>query len=77
MLIVYAIMAIVIVLISYSWVSYITDTHTKYPDYKGDFRGFDFDDFKENEIHFEDVFNAEKKESLKKFISEHKNIKND
>ena len=50
MLIVYVTMAIVVVLLSYFWVSCITDTHKKYPDYKGDFRGFDFEDNSEWDV---------------------------
>ena len=61
------------------WVEGIDSMHKNYPDYKGDdLFGEDPLDEKDSEIHFEDVFNEEKKENLKKFISEHKkNIKND
>ena len=37
-------MAIVVVLVSYFWVNGIVNMHEKHSDYKGDFRGFDFDD---------------------------------
>jgi hypothetical protein len=61
------------------WVEGIDSMHKNYPDYKGDdLFGEDTLDEKDSEIHFEDVFNEEKKENLKKFISEHKkNIEND
>ena len=52
MLIVYVTMAIVVVLLSYFWVSCITDTHKKYPNYKGEeFNGgFNFDDNSEWDV---------------------------
>jgi len=57
------------------WVEGIDSMNKNYPDYKGEDL---FGEDEEKEIHFEDVFNEEKKEELKKFISEHKkNIKND
>ena len=61
------------------WVSAIDYMKENYPDYKGeDLFGEDTLDENNSEIKFEDVFNEEKKESLKKFISEHKkNIEKD
>ena len=61
------------------WVSAIDYMKENYPDYKGeDLFGEDLLDEKGSEIKFEDVFNKEKKENLKKFISEHKkNIEKD
>jgi hypothetical protein len=57
------------------WVEGIDSMNKNYPDYKGEDL---FGEDEEKEIHFEDVFNEEKKEDLKKFISDHKkNIKND
>jgi len=57
------------------WVEGIDSMNKNYPDYKGEDL---FGEDEEKEIHFEDVFNEEKKEELKKFIYEHKkNIKND
>ena len=57
------------------WVEGIDSMNKNYPDYKGEDL---FGEDEEKEIHFEDVFNEEKKEKLKNFISEHKkNIKND
>jgi hypothetical protein len=50
MLIVYVTMAIVVVLVSYFWVNAITNMHEKHSDYKGDFRGFDFDDNSEWDV---------------------------
>lgn len=44
MLIIYVTIAIVVFLISYFWVSGIDNMHKKYPDYKGNQDGFDFDD---------------------------------
>ena len=41
---VYLAMFIAVVIISILWVNGITSMHEKYPDYKGDFRGFNFDD---------------------------------
>ena len=43
-------MAIVVVLVSYFWVNAITNMHEKHSDYKGDFRGFDFDDNSEWDV---------------------------
>ena len=61
------------------WVSAIDYMKENHPDYKGeDLFGEDTLDETNSEIKFEDVFNKEKKESLKKFISEHKkNIEKD
>ena len=57
------------------WVEGIDSMHKNHPDYKGEDL---FGEDEEKEIHFEDVFNEEKKEGLKKFISEHKkNIEKD
>ena len=57
------------------WVEGIDSMNKNYPDYKGEDL---FGEDEEKEIHFEDVFNEEKKENLKKFISEHKkNIEKD
>lgn len=50
MLIVYVTMAIVVAAISTLWVNGITNMHEKYPDYKGDFRGFDFEDNSEWDV---------------------------
>jgi hypothetical protein len=65
--------ALAVIITAFLWVSGIDYMKENHPDYKGeDLFG------EENEIHFKDVFNAEKREDLKKFISEHKkNIKND
>jgi hypothetical protein len=41
---VYGFMVIVIIGIVGIWVKSISDNHEEYPDYKGDCRGFDFDD---------------------------------
>jgi hypothetical protein len=61
------------------WVNGIDYMKNEFPDYKGeDLFGEDPLDEKDSEIKFEDVFNEEKKENLKKFISEHKkNIEKD
>ena len=61
------------------WVNGIDYMKNEFPDYKGeDLFGEDPLDEKDSEIKFEDVFNEEKKEKLKKFISEHKkNIEKD
>lgn len=57
------------------WVEGIDSMNKNYPDYKGEDL---FGEDEEKEIHFEDVFNEEKKEELKNFISEHKkNIEKD
>lgn len=72
---VYSCIAVSVIILSILWVSRIDYMRKNHPDYKGeDLFGKD----EEKEIHFEDVFNKEKKEGLKKFISEHKkNIEND
>ena len=50
MWIVYVIMFLLVIVVSLLWVSGITSTHKKYPDYKGDFRGFDFEDSSEWDV---------------------------
>jgi len=45
---VYGVMFLVVVVISVFWVRGITDMHEKHPNYKGDGKGFDFDDKKED-----------------------------
>ncbi len=61
------------------WVQGIDYMKENYPDYRGeDLFGEDISTEISNEIHPEEIWNDEKKESLKKFISEHKkNIKKD
>jgi hypothetical protein len=73
------IVAIALVGVVFLWVSAIDYMKETYPDYKGeDLFGEDPLDENTSEIKFEDVFGDEKKENLKKFISEHKkNIKKD
>jgi len=41
---VYSCIAVAVIIVSVLWVSGIDYMHKNYPDYKGDFRGFDFDD---------------------------------
>jgi hypothetical protein len=58
------------------WVSAIDYMKETYPDYKGeDLFGEDISTEISNEIHPEEIWNDEKKENLKKFISEHKKNK--
>ena len=49
MLEVYGLMVFVIIGLSSIWVKGIGDIHEKHPDYKGNGKGFDFDDKKEEE----------------------------
>ena len=44
MWIVYVIMFLLVIVVSLLWVSGITSTHKKHPDYKGRGNGFNFDD---------------------------------
>jgi hypothetical protein len=73
------IISVALIGVVFLWVSAIDYMKENYPDYKGeDLFGEDPLDEKGSEIKFEDVFNEEKKENLKKFISEHKkNIEKD
>ena len=73
------IISVALIGVVFLWVSAIDYMKENYPDYKGeDLFGEDLLDEKGSEIKFEDVFNKEKKENLKKFISEHKkNIEKD
>ena len=73
------IVSVALIGVVFLWVSAIDYMKENYPDYKGeDLFGEDLLDEKGSEIKFENVFNEEKKENLKKFISEHKkNIEND
>jgi hypothetical protein len=61
------------------WVKGIDQMHIDHPDYKGeDLFGEDTSTEISSEIHPEEIWNDEKKENLKKFISEHKkNIEKD
>ena len=73
--ILFCIVGIVSIVTVFLWVSGIDYMKENHPDYKGEDL---FGEDEEKEIHFEDVFNEEKKEGLKKFISEHKkNIEKD
>jgi len=76
---VYCIVAVAFIVTVALWVNGIDYMKNEFPDYKGeDLFGEDPLDEKDSEIKFEDVFNEEKKENLKKFISEHKkNIEKD
>jgi hypothetical protein len=73
------IISVALIGVVFLWVSAIDYMKENYPDYKGeDLFGEDLLDEKGSEIKFENVFNEEKKENLKKFISEHKkNIEKD
>jgi hypothetical protein len=72
------IISVALIGVVFLWVSAIDYMKENYPDYKGeDLFGEDPLDESNSEIKFEDVFNEEKKENLKKFISEHKNIEKD
>jgi hypothetical protein len=77
--IVCCIVAVAFIITVALWVNGIDYMKNEFPDYKGeDLFGEDPLDEKGSEIKFEDVFNEEKKENLKKFISEHKkNIEKD
>jgi len=73
------IVSVALIGVVFLWVSAIDYMKENYPDYKGeDLFGEEPLDESNSEIKFEDVFNEEKKENLKKFISEHKkNIEKD
>jgi hypothetical protein len=78
-LIVSLIVAFAVLITVLMWVQGIDYMKENYPDYRGeDLFGEDISTEISNEIHPEEIWNDEKKESLKKFISEHKkNIKKD
>ena len=69
---VYVIMAIVLIVLSILWVKCIINTQEKYPDYKGNQDGFDFDDeikdwdvtiadgLEEEEREYEIIYNPKK-----------------
>jgi hypothetical protein len=70
---------VLVALLAFLWatgIAYMKDVHS---DYKGeDLFGEDTSNEISNEIHPEEIWNDEKKENLKKFISEHKkNNEND
>jgi len=73
------IVSVALIGVVFLWVSAIDYMKENYPDYKGeDLFGEDPLDESNSEIKFDDVFNEEKKENLKKFISKHKkNIEKD
>jgi len=73
------IVSVALIGVVFLWVSAIDYMKENYPDYKGeDLFGEEPLDESNSEIKFEDVFNEEKKENLKKFISKHKkNIEKD
>ena len=41
---VYSCIIVSVIIVSVLWVNGIANMHKNHPDYKGDFRGFDFDD---------------------------------
>lgn len=62
-----------LIFLVWAWVNGIHSMNEKHPDYKGeDLFGEDTSNKISNEIHPEEIWNDEKKEALKKFISEHK-----
>jgi hypothetical protein len=72
-LIVSLIVAFAVLITVLMWVQGIDYMKENYPDYKGeDLFGEDTSNKISNEIHPEEIWNDEKKEALKKFISEHK-----
>ena len=67
------IVSVALIGVVFLWVSAIDYMKENYPDYKGeDLFGEDTSNKISNEIHPEEIWNDEKKEALKKFISEHK-----
>jgi hypothetical protein len=76
---VYALMAIVCIVISILWVKGITDMHEKHPDYKGDDlfgKGFNFDDREEEndcDVTLADGLEEEKKDENKNIFRRCKN----
>jgi hypothetical protein len=73
------IVSVALIGVVFLWVSAIDYMKENYPDYKGeDLFGEDTSTEISSEIHPEEIWNDEKKENLKKFISEHKkNIEKD
>ena len=68
---VYVIMFMVVIVLSILWVKCIINTHEKYPDYKGNQDGFDFDDeIKDWDVTVADGLDEEQDDIVKRFYEQ-------